>query len=219
MQNCRRSVSPQRMTTLIGCAVLPQRLWASTAMTTREHGDRRRPGRTDRRPGQELGPCVVCLTTHGRGRLHGAVVGSVARSLLQRSPATMIALGPMADNPGWSPRPRTWPEPLSVPRIVACVDGSDASEQVLAVAAARGRALGMTLTILTVVEDVPTPVRPQLHRSRYRAGLDADGYIEQLVQHWRGRVPRSTARSYGIRSARQAASGLIWTGDRLVSWR
>ena len=34
---------------------------------------------------QELGSCVVCLSTHGRGRLGGALVGSVARSVLQRS--------------------------------------------------------------------------------------------------------------------------------------
>lgn len=61
---------------------------------------------------QELDSCLVCLTTHGRGRLHGAVIGSV----LQRLAEPMVALGPSADNPGWSPRPRSWPVPLSVPR-------------------------------------------------------------------------------------------------------
>jgi nucleotide-binding universal stress UspA family protein len=135
---------------------------------------------------EELDSCVVCLTTHGRGRLRGAVVGSVARSVLQSSRRPMVALGPMADNPGWSRRPWNWPEPLSVPRIVACVDGSDASEEVLPLAATWARALGMSLTILTVVEDAPSPIRPERHRSRYGRGVDAEPYIGELVEQWRG---------------------------------
>lgn len=138
----------------------------------------------------ELEECVVCLTTHGRGRLHGALVGSGARSVLQRSADAMIALGPMADNPGWSPRPRSWPEPLSVPRIVACVDGSETSEQVLPVAASWARALGMSLTVLTVTEDAPEPLRRELQRSRYGKGEAPESYIESLVQRWSGVLPK-----------------------------
>lgn len=134
---------------------------------------------------ESIGSCVVCLATHGRGRLHGAFVGSVARALLQRSIVPVVALGPMADNPGWSPRPLIWPEPLSVPRIVACVDGSDASEQVLPLAAAWALALEMTLTVLTVVEDAPTSMRSDDGRSRYGDHADAQGYIEELVQQLR----------------------------------
>jgi nucleotide-binding universal stress UspA family protein len=137
----------------------------------------------------ELDSCMVCLTTHGRGRLHGAVVGSVARSVLQRSGGPVIALGPMADNPGWSPRPRSWPEPLSVPRLVACVDGSDTSEQVLPIAAAWAKALAMSLTILTVTEDAPEPLRPEHQQSRYGAGVAPESYIESLVERWSGLVP------------------------------
>ncbi|MGE0000127.1 MAG: universal stress protein, partial [Ilumatobacteraceae bacterium] len=132
----------------------------------------------------ELGSCVVCLSTRGRGRLHGALVGSVARSVLQRSPEGVVALGPMADNPGWSPRPRSWPEPLSVPRLVACVDGSDTSEEILPLSVAWARALGMSLTILTIIEDQPPPARLQ-SQSRYGPDSDADAYIAQLVQRWR----------------------------------
>ncbi len=132
----------------------------------------------------ELEACVVCLTTHGRGRLHGAVVGSVARAVLQCSTEPMIALGPMADNPGWSPRPRSWPEPLSVPRMVACVDGSDTSEQVLPLAVSWARALEMSLTILTVVEDVSDPLRTERQRTRYGPDVTPESYIDSLVQQW-----------------------------------
>ena len=138
------------------------------------------PAETIARRADELGACVVCLSTHGRGRLGGALVGSVARSVLQRSSDPIVALGPSADNPGWTPRPRSWPEPLSVPRIVACVDGSETSEQVLPMAGAWARALSMSLTILTVAEDATTSIPGE---GRYADG-DAERYIEALVEQW-----------------------------------
>jgi nucleotide-binding universal stress UspA family protein len=141
------------------------------------------PAEAIARRAEELGSCVVCLSTHGRGRLQGALMGSVARSVLQRSSEPMVALGPSADNPGWTPRPRRWPEPLSVPRIVACVDGSDTSEQVLPMATAWARELGMSMTILTVA-DAQDPVGPQRQPSRYGSDGDAEGYINALVERW-----------------------------------
>jgi nucleotide-binding universal stress UspA family protein len=121
--------------------------------------------------------------------LHGALVGSVARSLLQRGLDQIVALGPVADNPGWSPRPRSWPEPLSVPRIVACVDGTDTSEQVLPLATAWASALEMSLTILTVIGDEPQPIRHERNRSRYGPHADAERYIDDLMQQWCSSVP------------------------------
>ena len=141
------------------------------------------------RRAETLGPCVVCMATHGRGRLGGALMGSVARSVLQRSDDPVVALGPSADNPGWSPRPRNWPEPLSVSRIVACVDGSTTSEQVLPLAAAWAQALDMSLTIVTVIEDAPAPIRKERGPSRYGGHPDADSYIEQLVSDWHTQLP------------------------------
>jgi nucleotide-binding universal stress UspA family protein len=125
-----------------------------------------------------LADCVVCLSTHGRGRLSGAVVGSVAREVVQRSTAPVVALGPLADRPGWSPA-RSWPEPLSVPSIVACVDGSETSEQVLPVAAAWAKALEMSLTILTVVEDGLPPLR--VPDDEPRRAADPGAYVERLA--------------------------------------
>lgn len=138
---------------------------------------------------EELGSSVVCMATHGRGRLSGALIGSVARSVVQHSAGPVVALGPSADNPGWSPRPRRWPEPLSVARIVGCVDGTEASEQVLPLAAAWARALDWTLTILTVVEDAPAPIGQDPGPSRYGDHADAGDYVEHLVEAWRSQVP------------------------------
>ena len=100
----------------------------------------------------------------------------------------MVTLGPSADRPAWSPRPRSWPEPLSVPRIVACVDGSVTSEQVLPLGAAWARALQMSMTILTVIEDAPPPLRPERRASRYGTDVDAESYIDALVRAWRTTV-------------------------------
>ncbi len=133
----------------------------------------------------ELGGTVVCMATHGRGRVSGAFIGSAARSVVEASPDPVIVLGPAGDNPGWSPRPRDWPEPLSVPRVVACVDGSEDSEQVLPFAAGWAQALGMSLTVLTSEEDTPEPLRPESVRSPYGTDVDAQAYVDALVERWR----------------------------------
>ena len=153
----------------------------------------------------ELRSCLVCLSTHGRGRLSGAVVGSVARSLLQRLSEPVVALGPSADRPGWSPSPR-WPAPLSIHRIVACVDGSDTSEEVLAPASGWARALGMSLTILTVADDALSPVGPDQGTNRYGARGDAESYVEELVQRWQGAAP--DVNGHVIRDPISPASGV-----------
>lgn len=147
------------------------------------------PAEAITRRANELGSSVVCLTTRSRGRLDGAVMGSVARSVIQQSMGPVVALGPQADNPGWSPPPRNWPKPLSVPRIVACVDGSETSEEVLPIATAWAVALGMSLTILTVAANTPAPGRSDDHQSRYGPGTGPDAYIEALVHRWNEVLP------------------------------
>jgi nucleotide-binding universal stress UspA family protein len=146
------------------------------------------PAETISKRAEMLERSVVCMATHGRGRLRGALMGSVARSVLNRCPVPMVVLGPMADNPGWTPRPRSWPDPLSVPRIVACVDGSDTSEQILPLATAWASALDMSVTILTVVGDEPVPSE-QLTETGYGAHGDDEMYIDKLVQQWRRDLP------------------------------
>jgi nucleotide-binding universal stress UspA family protein len=144
------------------------------------------PGAMIARRADELGSCLVCMSTHGRGRLTGALFGSVARSVLQRSGGAIVSLGPMAHGPGWTPPPPSWPKPLSNLRIVACVDGSEESEEVLPSASGWARALGMSLTILTVVEDAPERITTPSRASRYGAHGDAQAYIRELTQRWKG---------------------------------
>jgi nucleotide-binding universal stress UspA family protein len=131
------------------------------------------------RRAQQLDPCLVCLSTHGRGRIAGAVIGSAARELLQRSPASIVAVGPSARQPSFV---YDWPAPLTVPRLVACVDGSAPSEAVLTVAAQWATTLDMELSILTVSEPLPPPLRPDTtQRRRHGPDGDADAYVAQLA--------------------------------------
>lgn len=154
----------------------------------------------------ELDDCLVCMSSHGRGRLRGALVGSVARSVLLSWAEPMVVLGPSADNPGWSPRPRSWPEPLTTPRMVACVDGSDTSEQVLPIAAAWARSLEMSLTILTVIDDDGSRIRSE-QPTRYGTHADAATYVDALAQQW-GRDADLEVDSVTVRDPLGSASGI-----------
>ena len=133
----------------------------------------------------DLGSALICMSTHGRGRIAGAVVGSVARSLLQATREPIVVVGPFADRP--SPFVESAPPvPLSVRRLVACVDGAPASESVLPVAGGWADALGMSLTIVTVAEPSPPPLRPDAawHR-RHGPDEDADAYAARLGEKWK----------------------------------
>lgn len=133
----------------------------------------------------ELGSCLLCLSTHGHGRLSGALIGSVARTLLERTGEPIVAIGPQADRPRDTvPHP---PPPLSVPRLVACVDGTPPSESVLPAAAAWAGTLGMSLTIATVAEPTPPPVRPDATWRRHHGPQeDAELYLKRLGEEWSG---------------------------------
>jgi nucleotide-binding universal stress UspA family protein len=139
----------------------------------------------------DLSPCLICLSTSGRGRLAGAMIGSVARTVLQTSRQPLVAVGPLADRPpllvGRPPqRPSNWPEPLTGGVIVACVDGSPDSEQVLPVAAQWATTLDMTIRIVTVAEDV-IGLGGDRPRNRFGPSEPAN-YVERLAESWQGVV-------------------------------
>lgn len=133
----------------------------------------------------DLGSCLVCLSTHGHGRFAGAVIGSVARSLVESAREPIVAVGPSAERARETvPRPAA---PLSVPRLVACVDGSAASETLLPLAIDWAAALEMSLTILTVAEPTPPPARlDATWRRHHGPDEDADAYVKRLGEQWSG---------------------------------
>lgn len=153
----------------------------------------------------ELAPCLVCLSTRSRGRFAGALTTSVANSLIGLSSQPFVAVGPEAERPGWLPAP-FWPPPLTVDRIVAYVDGSGVSEQVLPVAAAWARALDMALSIVTVTDGNSPAAGRRTADVRYGSAGTARRYVDELVEHWTDSAP--VVDGLAIRDPIGAASGL-----------
>jgi len=136
---------------------------------------------------EELAPSVVVLGARPRGRLAGALAGSLARDLVQTSTAPVVVVGPHADRPPTlvgphRRRPARFPEPLSVPRLVVAVDGTPASEAALPVAARWAEALGMALAIVTVAEDVALDASGE--RSNRFGPDDPEAYVAALAERW-----------------------------------
>ncbi len=123
-----------------------------------------------------LGSCIVCMSSHGRGRVAGALVGSVARQVIEATGEPTIVVGPSAtaDPDGFASGP-----------LLACVDGSPDSEGILPLAAGWAEALSMPLTVLTVAEPAPPPERPEATWYRQHGPqMDADEYVAELAGRW-----------------------------------
>ncbi len=130
----------------------------------------------------QLDACLVCLSTHGRGRVAG-VIGSTARDIIERGRAPVVVAGPFVVHPDADDRTAT--PPLGVDHLVACVDGTAASERGVPIAAAWAHALGMNLTIVTVAEPSPPPVRIGAPWRRHHGpNEDADEYIRRVGEQW-----------------------------------
>lgn len=142
---------------------------------------------------RELASCVVCMSTRGRGRVAGSMIGSVARAELTQSESPVVAVGPQADRPPslvgrpHRRRPANWPAPLSIKRLVACVDGTADSETALPVASRWALALGMQLSIVTFV-DAAANVAGAESGSLF-GPPEPGAYVENLAARWGTVVP------------------------------
>jgi nucleotide-binding universal stress UspA family protein len=136
----------------------------------------------------QLESCLVCLTTRGRGRVAGAVLGSTARDIVARIAAPVVVAGP--EVVFLDPADPEDPRPLGTDHLVACVDGTPSSEQGLPMARAWARALGMRLTIVTVAEPCPPPMRiGDPWRRHHGPNEDADLYMDRLRERWAPEIP------------------------------
>jgi nucleotide-binding universal stress UspA family protein len=121
------------------------------------------------------------------------MVGSVARAELAQSQSPVVLVGPQADRPPslvgrpQRRRPSNWPAPLSVKRLVACVDGTVDSETVLPVAARWALALGMRLSIVTFVDEAASVVG--VEAASLFGPPEPHAYVEELATRWSAVVP------------------------------
>jgi nucleotide-binding universal stress UspA family protein len=128
---------------------------------------------------------LVCMSSHGRGGLARAVIGSVAEDLLRRLDRPTLVIGPQVDvDAGVSGR------------IVACVDGSDASERTLPPAQRWSEALGLPLWLVEVCDPDGEPPGPEA-----RGDVAEGGYVAGLAQ-------RVGAEGWDVLHDRDAAAAL-----------
>jgi nucleotide-binding universal stress UspA family protein len=115
----------------------------------------------------ELAPTVLCAATHGRSRT-ASVAGSTFLAIAKATPAPLVAVGQEAHVPAERGRP-----------VVACVDGSQASESVLGDAAAWARRLGLDVVLLTVADAGAGPDAARVRPGR--PGEHAGEYLDRLA--------------------------------------
>ena len=126
---------------------------------------------------------IVCMTSHGRGRLRWALLGSVAEQIVSESRDPVLLLGQHC---------RTeWPYGLQ--RLLICVDGSSTDPTVLPTAIEWAKALGLDIDVAMAIHPLDTVtnedvldaiagkaeaeglrVRTNFIRSSYPAGALAD---------------------------------------------
>jgi len=89
---------------------------------------------------------LLCMSSHGRGVVAEAVLGSVAADVVRRLSAPAVLVGPNFEPESWR----------GVRRIVASVDGSPLSEEILPVVTSWARSLDVRLDLVQVLSpDVP----------------------------------------------------------------
>jgi nucleotide-binding universal stress UspA family protein len=117
----------------------------------------------------QLPDCLVCIGTHGRSR-SAALLGSTFVDVARSQPEPLVAIGPHADVPRCDAR-----------RVVACVDGTATSEQILPLAGGWARRLDATLDIVAVVEPLP-PLPTHGERHGRGALTSPTAYVTELTR-------------------------------------
>jgi nucleotide-binding universal stress UspA family protein len=114
---------------------------------------------------------LVCMSSHGRGGVARAVMGSVAEGVLRRLDRPALVVGPHLSA-----------DASFTGRIVACVDGSPESELTLEPARRWGRLLDRPLWLVEVAPPGPPPewsthgdVIESGHVARLAGGMDDVG--------------------------------------------
>ena len=105
---------------------------------------------------QASGADLLVLTTHGRGPLQRAWLGSVADSLLRRAPCPVLAIRPKEGE-------RAEPRDMELRHILVPLDGSSESREIIPLAKGLAKLFGARMTLLRVIPPpypVPSPYIP-----------------------------------------------------------
>jgi nucleotide-binding universal stress UspA family protein len=118
---------------------------------------------------RRLPGCLVCMGTHGRAR-SAALLGSTLTDVARGLGGPLVAIGPKATVLRHDER-----------RVVACVDGSPTSEQILPLGAEWAVRLGAELDVVVVLEPMASfPTHAERHRPE--SLLDPTAYVTALAR-------------------------------------
>ena len=115
-----------------------------------------------------VGVDLIVMTTHGRGLLERAWLGSVADALLRTADVPILLLRPAENAPSIAR--------LGVTRLLVPLDGSSLSERIIPPAVAMARLLGAELSLVQLV----TPV--ELSNDFAPAVTELDPHLTELAQ-------------------------------------
>ena len=150
------------------------------------------------------GADLVVMTTHGRGTIERAWLGSVADALLRSVKVPMLLVRPSKETP-----PATG---FKVSRILVPLDGSPLSEQIVPPAVAMARLFGAEVNLVQLVEPVVLPNEFPLGTADFDPRLttlmveQAKDYVHSLATTLRAEGLRVTGASA---VAPTVASGLL----------
>jgi nucleotide-binding universal stress UspA family protein len=102
----------------------------------------------------EVGVDLIVMTTHGRGGISRAWVGSVADALVRRVCVPIYLIRPKEHDVEWTPR-------AGARHVLVPLDGSELAEGILPSVLQLGDLVGARYTLLRVVLPVPFVVGPQ----------------------------------------------------------
>ena len=111
---------------------------------------------------------VLCMTTHARGRIGTAILGSVAAGLLRDARCPVVLVGPHCVD--------EWP--AGDDRLLTSLDESPTSEAIITSASEWSRALGLELWLAEVFH----PLDVESARAPYR-------FLDTIVERLRPDVP------------------------------
>jgi nucleotide-binding universal stress UspA family protein len=130
---------------------------------------------------------LTVLTTHGRGPLARAWLGSVADRFVRSTSAPVLLIRPSEDGPATGPSN----EPPTIGRILVTLDGSDMSESALGPAEALAKLFGADIVLTHLVEypegpesiylpDAVHGIEVKLEKQRLRAEAELEKLVGSL---------------------------------------
>jgi nucleotide-binding universal stress UspA family protein len=127
---------------------------------------------------------LLCMSTHGRGGVGRAVLGSVAAEVVRLGVVPVLLVGPGCHPATALDRPGP---------ILLCVDGSDRSGRVVEAGAEWADRLDRDLRMVTVVDpfDAVTPLQLEETFARLRPPLDATRRVVTAARRVGASVPSS----------------------------